>query len=111
MKYVVTLAGRAICRPDVMRTLPFIPGTEQQVVLDTDSGPGREIWQGYLQMREQQKINPPSDDDWVKIRVPADADPANEIHKFREAIDIFCRFTAGEGRDNCNAVKEIKLAA
>lgn len=110
MKYNVTLAGRVICRSDVMRTLPFIPGTEQRVVLDTSSGPGLEIWRGYLQMRQNQKSNPLPDDSWMKIRIPEDANPENEIHKFREAIDIFCRFLAGEGRDNCNAVKEISLA-
>jgi hypothetical protein len=109
MKYKVTLAGRVICRPDVMRTLPFIPGTEQVVFLDTDSGAGQTIWHGYLHMREEQKKTSLSDNDWRKIRVPEDGKPENEIYKFREAIDIFTRFLAGNGRDNCNAVKEIEV--
>ncbi|TAK57086.1 hypothetical protein EPO17_02900 [Patescibacteria group bacterium] len=107
MTYRVVLAGRPICRPDIMRSLDFIPGTEQEMVLGTDSGLGRMIWHGYLDMRQAQKSQKIAEDDWRKIRVPEDAKPENEIHKFREAIDLFCRFQAGEGRDNCNAVKDI----
>lgn len=114
MRYSVTLAGRPILgnsRTIDPGTLPFIPETEQEVTLDTDSGAGQVIWDGYLQMREAQKKQPLPDDDWMKVRVPEDADPKNEIHKFREAINIFLRFLAGESRDNCNAVKDIRLAA
>lgn len=110
MKYNVTIAGRVICRPDIMRMMPPIPNTEQKVVLDTDSGLGKIIWHGYLYMRECQKKQPLPDDDWAKIRVPEDSNPKNEINKFREAIDIFMRFQAGEGRDNCNSVVTIELA-
>lgn len=109
MKYEVTLASRVICRPDIMRTLPFIPGTDRTVTLDTNSGMGRDIWWGYLKMRGAQKKNPLGDEDWAKIRIPECGDPRQEIRKFREAIDIFFRFMAGEGRDNCIAVKEIRL--
>lgn len=109
MRYKVVLAGRAICRPDMMRMIDFIPGTEQTVEFDTASGAGQEIWWGYLQLRQDQKGKVLDDDDWRKVRVPEDSDPKNEIHKFREAVDLFFRFLAGEGRDNCNQVKSIEL--
>ncbi len=109
MKYIVAFARRVICRQDIMDTLPFIPDTERAEVLDTESGPGKEIWDGYLKMCREQKSAPPLDDShWYKIRVPEDSKPENEINRFREAINIFMRFLAGEGRDNCEAVKDIK---
>ncbi|HEY4511661.1 MAG TPA: hypothetical protein VJH55_02360 [Candidatus Paceibacterota bacterium] len=106
MKYNVTLASRVICND--AESLPFIPGTDKKVELDTDSGAGQEIWWGYLRMREKQKTQNLKDGDWQKIKVPADNDPRNEVNKFREAINIFMRFMTGEGRDNCLAVKDIR---
>jgi hypothetical protein len=110
MKYKVTLASFAICNPAIARTLPAIPGTNYQVFLDTASGLGRDIWFGYLQMRQDQKGKKLDEDDPYRIRVPEDGKPENEIHKFREAIDLFMRFLAGDGRDNCPAVEAIEIA-
>ena len=111
MRYNVILASRAICRKDMMKGLSFIPNTEKEIIMDTESGIGQEIWFGYLQMREAQKAHQLPDDCWHKVHVPEDSNPENEIHKFREAINIFFRFSAGEGRDNCLAVKEISMVA
>ena len=111
MKYRVTLVGRVICRLDVMMTLPDIPGTEKEVVMDTGSGPGKDIWFSYLQIRQEQKGLEIADDDWAKVREPESDDPAREIHKFREAIDLFMRFLAEGSRDNCLVVKDIVAIA
>jgi hypothetical protein len=91
-----------------METLPFIPGTDREVVFDTGSGVGREIWYGYLATWQEQKKTPPPEDDWMKIRVPESGDATQEINKFREAINIFMRFLVGLGADNCLAVKHIE---
>ncbi len=109
MKYRITLASYAICNLDIMRTLPSIPGTERKVVWDTHEGFGKEIWHGYLRLRDEQKGQNLSDLDWFKVRIKEDTEVENEIHKFREAINIFMRFLAGEGRDNCTQVKAIEL--
>ena len=111
MKYRVVLAARAICRPDIMATMPDIPGTEQTMSLDTSSGLGKQIWHGYLGMRQEQKDRVMDDGDWMKIRQPESADPAREIHKFCEAVNIFMRFLAGESRDNCLVVRHIEVVA
>jgi hypothetical protein len=109
MRYKVTFAQKAIMKGRAMSQMPFIPETEREVTFDTDSGPGQSIWTGYLQMRGWQQEKPLRDDDWRKIRVPADANPANEIHKFREALNLFMRYSAGDGASNCDVVKDIQL--
>ena len=111
MKYKVVLVAKVICNEKTEREkgVIFIPGTEKDSVFDTDSGPGLEIWRGYLSMRETQKRSPLVPDDWSKIRVPEDAKPENEIHKFREAINLFFRYLADGMRDNCLCVKSIEL--
>lgn len=106
MIYKVTIAGYAICRHDMMRTLPHIPDTEQEKVFDTDSLEYKLIWDGYIELRESQKSKPVHDDEWSKVRVSEDGE---HIDQFREALNLFMRFLAGEGRDNCNQVKSIEL--
>lgn len=107
MKYDVTLASYVICGSHPA-TLGPIPGTFQKVVLDTESGAGKEIWHGYLQMREQQKKT------GVKVGWPfagiEQTEKVTEIRKFAEAINLFFRFMAGEGRDNCHRVHTITEA-
>jgi hypothetical protein len=106
MRYNVILAGRPIVREDIIETMPFIPNTEQTIIFDTDSFPTKDIWYGYLQTREQQKGKNPDPMDWTTVKCKS-TDP--EINKVRECINQFARFMAGEGRDNCNAVKLITL--
>lgn len=106
MKYRVTLDGYVIGGPALDRlNLPPIPGTTQVVELDPDDGPGQVIWHGYLQMRTWQEKEQRDPDDWATVKLKSDAP---EIDKFREAINIFCRFLAGEGRDNGNQVTKIE---
>ncbi|MEK7641495.1 MAG: hypothetical protein AAB365_00710 [Patescibacteria group bacterium] len=109
MKYRITLAAVVMCRPDVARQLGFIPATDKEIVLDTQDGLGREIWFGYLSERQKQQQEPLSEDSWLKIRVPEDGDPLNEIHKFAEAVNLFFRFMADGIRDNCLAVRRIEV--
>ena len=109
MKYSITLAAVVMCRPDVARQLGFIPATDKEIVLDTQDGLGREIWFGYLSERQKQQQEPLSEDSWLKIRVPEDGDPLNEIHKFAEAVNLFFRFMADGIRDNCLAVRRIEV--
>ncbi len=71
--------------------LPAIPGTAQELVLDTKDGLGKTILDGFLEMHGDQPNSVIQD----------------ERGKFREAINGFCRFLAGEGRDNCNQVTKI----
>ena len=103
MTYDVTLASYlTTCDPD--RNGP-IPGTENETVLSTESGLGLTIWHGYLEMRTRQnetgiKAGWP----WAGIEL-TDKDP--EKDNFREAINLFLRFLAGEGRDNCQRVYRI----
>ena len=109
MKYRVTLASYAICNWELMRTLPPIPGTEKEVVWNTHDGFGSQIWRRYLQLREEQKGQNISDVDWSKVRIKEDREAENEIHKFREAINIFMRFLVCGNRNTCTQVKEIEL--
>ncbi|MBC7981591.1 hypothetical protein H7X65_00775 [Candidatus Parcubacteria bacterium] len=106
MKYKVTIAGYAICRPDIMFTLPPIPGTHQERIFDTNSPDYAIIWEGYQQLRSAQIKKPCKDGDWMQIKAREDAP---HIQQFREALNIFMRFLAGEGRDNCNQVVSIEL--
>lgn len=105
MKYKVTLAGYVICHihPDEIGP---IPNTDQEIILDINKEMGREIWWGYLMMREnQKKTGIKAGYQFAGIEL-SENDP--EIDKFREAINLFCRFMAGEGRDNCNRVRKIE---
>ena len=111
MRYKIVMAAVPILGSwEDQRTMSTIPGTEKDLLMDTASGIGKEIWFGYLSMRKEQKVNPPDNNSWWKIRVKEDNEPKNEIHKVREAVNLFFRFMAGEGRDNCLCVKEIAVA-
>jgi hypothetical protein len=103
MKYNVVLAAQAIRCPEA----GFVPGTERDMTLDTKSGLGKNIWWGYLEMREEQKKTPVPDDSPSKVHLP---DTESEQNKFREAINLFFRYLAGEGSDNCLVVKSIEPA-
>ncbi len=106
MQYKIVLAARVICRPDIMDSLDFIPGTETpELLFDTDSGPTGEIWKGYLELQEQQKTQAPTIP-WLKVkRTASDL----EIFQVSEAMTLFSRYMAGEDRDNFNAVKHIEV--
>lgn len=103
MKYDITLASYAICNPP--SNIP-IPGTEKTLQLDTETGMGKIIWWGYLEMRTAQEKNP-TNDEAIRVKVPH---TQPEIEKFEEALNIFNRFMAGEGRDNCYRVQSIRQA-
>lgn len=71
--------------------LPAIPGTAQEIILDTREGLGQTILEGYCKMKGIRSIK------------------ANEeINLLRTAINEFCIFMAGLGQDNCNQVTTIK---
>jgi hypothetical protein len=107
MKCKVVLAARPILSDEeLLAQVGFIPGTDWVLELDTTNGMGADIWNGYLEMRESQKTSPPPTP-WAKIKVADDNNPEHEINRFEEAINIVMRFCAGEGRDNCLAVKSI----
>ena len=107
MNYQVILDSYAIGNERLAAlNLPPIPGTTLVMELDTESGLGKEIWWGYLQMRERQKKEPAQ----FPYRVTL-AETAPEIDKFREAINIFFRFLAGEGRDNGQQVTKIEVGS
>ena len=103
MTYAVTLASYPICNlpPD---TVGPIPGTEHRIVMDTTVNIGKTIWHGYLQMREEQKRTPAVG--WSKILL---TEKDSELEKFREAVNLFFRFLAGEGTDNCKRVQLIEV--
>lgn len=106
MKYLVTLASYPI-GIDPALTGP-IPSTLRDIAFDTDAEPGNLIWAGYLKMVEQQdaagkKVGWPP---YTTINQPSDAP---ELVRFTEAINLFCRFMAGEGRDTCDRVHAISL--
>ncbi len=107
MKYKVTIDSYVLGNHlvDAMR-LPPIPGTTKTMILDTNSGMGREIWYGYLQMRMEQKRQPtpPDSRNWNTVKQP---ETASEKIKFTEACNIFFRYMAGEGRDNGKQVTQI----
>lgn len=104
MIYKVILAGYAICRPDIMCTLPSIPGTEEEETFNTESPEYEIIWGGYVELRESQKRKPCNPADWECVKV---SENAEHIDQFREALNLFTRYLAGEGRDNCKQVKSI----
>ena len=107
MRYKVTLDAYVIGGPALEQLpLPPLPGTTKVVELDTESGSGMEIWHGYLQMRQAQKVVQPSDS-WARVKL---TEKDSEIDKFREAINIFFRYLAGEGRDNGLQVTKIEAA-
>lgn len=95
MRYKVLIEGYPMLglAADKMH-LPAIPGTAQELILDTQEGLGKTIGEGYLRMQGIQGGTAVND----------------ERRKFREAINAFCRFLAGEGRDNCNQVTSIDEA-
>ena len=107
-KYHVVLASIPICRMPDGQKPPFIPGTEQRMILDLGSGMGWEIWTGYLKMRQQQKGLDLPDTDWRKVRLPESDNPEHEPAKVEEAVNIFMRFVTDEGSDNCPAVQSIE---
>lgn len=106
MTYKVVFAGHAICREDLIDTLPPIPTTEQTQFFKVGSPAHEIIWKGYLELREAQKSRPRAEGDWGKVKV---AETADHMLQFREALNIFMRFLAGEGRDNCNRVISIEV--
>lgn len=106
MQYRIVLASRPMVKPSLMETMPFVPGTEQTMVFDTESGICKEVWLGYLNMREVQKAHKLDDDDWVKIKV---TEVAAEITQIKEAVNIFNRYMVGTSRDNCLCVKSIEV--
>lgn len=103
MNYKVTVASYVLGHKD----LGPIPGTKVEKEFDTDDGIGQTIWHGYLQMRQLQKEKPLAENDPYKIKL---TEKDKEIDKFREAINLFYRFLAGEGRDNYVQVFSIKEA-
>ena len=102
MRYEVTIDGYVLGGPalEALRLGP-IPGTTQKLILDTRNGAGQVIWDGYQEMLRAQSDQPTQSKDWTTIKTKPDAP---EIDRFQEAINIFCRFLAGESRDNCNRV-------
>ena len=105
MKYQVILDSYPIGNERLAELcLPPIPGTTRVITLDTANGLGKEIWYGYLSMREDQKKTPSVYP--YKINQP---ETAPEIDKFREGINMFFRFMAGEGRDNAQQVTQIEV--
>lgn len=101
MNYKVTVASYVLNHTD----LGPIPGTIVEKEFDTNKGVGQTIWWGYLQMREGQKSKPLSMDDPYRVKL---TENDSEKNKFREAINIFYRYLAGEGRDNYVQVLSIK---
>ena len=77
--------------PDAKRltelTIPKIPGTTNHVTLDTDESPGKEIWDGYVEMNQ---------------------DAILTVENFREALNQALIFFSGVGRDNYPQVTAIK---
>lgn len=71
--------------------IPAIPGTAQELLLDTRHGIGQTILSGFCEMRGIEAV-----------------DEESESSILREAVDVFCRFLAGEGSDNCNQVTRIE---
>jgi hypothetical protein len=63
-----------------------IPRTKTNIeIWDTDEGPGKMVWDGYLQMNQ---ANPPE----------------LNLDNFRTALNRFLMFIQGEGRDNYQRV-------
>lgn len=67
---------------------PFIPGTERTQVLDTKTGLGKTIWEGYLEMNKGQ--------------LPLNKD------NFRKGADTFFEYLFKEGRDNWPRIRSIR---
>lgn len=110
MKYRVTLDAYVIGGPAMPKHLPPIPLTTIVMIMDTEDEThmAKDMWDGYLEMREKQAKNPPKHkDDWATIKKTANDPPEQQ---FREAVNIFMRFMAGEGRDNCLQVTKIESA-
>ena len=114
MRYEVILAAKPMIgnREDII-ALPYIPQTEQVVYLDTAQGLGQEIWYGYLHLREIQEAERQAgkgrdENDPYLVRIPESGDDADEPKKFAEAVNIMCRFIAGDERDNCNVVRRVR---
>ena len=84
MKFNVTTAVYPMGRTD----FPFIPGTLKTDVMDTSSGLGKTIWDGYLTMQKE--------------KLPLDAD------NFRDATNLFFKYLFGGGsRDNWPQVRDL----
>ncbi len=101
MRYRVTIDSYVLTEHFDPLHLGPIPGTTTVAELDTDSGGGKDIWWGYLSMREEQKMSSLEVDDPYRV---LEGEDESEAVKFREAINLFLRFLAGEGRDNFRRV-------
>ncbi len=84
-----------------------IPNTEFTVELDTANGPGKDIFDGYIAMRAEQKrrTQPLAINDWTRVRLKEDA---SEENQFKEAFEMFSRYMAGEGQDTFKLVTKIE---
>ncbi len=88
MKYELTTAVYPMGKTD----FPFVPGTERTQTLDSESGLGKTVWEGYLSMQKGKK-------------------PVLNADNFSTAMNSFFRFLAGEGRDSWPQVRNIREVA
>jgi len=105
MKYKVTLDAHVIGneRLAALRLLP-IPGTTRIVQLNPHRDFGKTVYEGYLEMYEDQKTKPAAYP--YKINK---TEQDKEVDRFEEALNMFFRFVeGGEGRDNCTQVTRIE---
>ena len=105
MNYKVTLDAHVVGNERLAALrLPPIPGTTRIVQLNPHEGTGKMVYDGYLEMFEDQKTKPTSFPYKIN-RTEQD----KEAQRFEEALNIFFYFVeGGEGRDNCTQVTRIE---
>lgn len=105
MNYKVTLDAHVVGNEHLASLcLPPIPGTTRIVQLNPYQGAGKIVYDGYLEMFQDQKTHPASFPYKIN-RTEGD----KEIYRFQEALNIFFYFVEGAaGRDNCTQVTRIE---